>query len=77
MQVLLFIINMTITVGEVTDTSAIIRSYLVLWFTPKYCLGHPDNYLFIISNKVFLESKHPSPKQNKKPSVVRLTIHWL
>ena len=34
----------------------------VLLFKPKYRLGHPENYLFLLSKKIFSGSKHPKNK---------------
>ena len=32
---------------------------LVLPFQPKFCLGHPENYLFLLSKNLFTGSKYP------------------
>ena len=34
----------------------------VLPFKPKYCLGHPENYLFFLSKNMFIGSKYPKNK---------------
>ena len=34
-------------------------SRAVLPFWPKYRLGHPENYLFLLSKKSFIGSKYP------------------
>ena len=34
----------------------------VLLFQPKYRLGHPENYLFLLSKKIFTGSKYPKNK---------------
>ena len=31
----------------------------VLLFQPKYRIGHPENYLFLLSKKIFFGSKYP------------------
>ena len=30
-----------------------------MFFQPKYRLGHPENYLFLLSKRVLLGSKYP------------------
>ena len=37
----------------------IIACYPVLPFQPKYRLGHPENYLFLLSENIFIGSEHP------------------
>ena len=39
-----------------------IGRWSVLPFWPKYRLGHPENYLFSLSKKLFLGSKYPKIK---------------
>ena len=31
----------------------------VMFFKPKYCLGHPENYVFLLGKNIFLASKYP------------------
>ena len=35
------------------------RCVPVLFLKPKYQLGHPENYFFLLSKKIFLGAKYP------------------
>ena len=50
-----------IFVGHVEDAWWIVHSpsLPVLPFKPKYRLGHPENYLFLLSKNIFTGSKYP------------------
>ena len=42
------------------ENEAIVRSLLpVKFFSPKYLLGHPEHYSFLLSKKMFSGSKYP------------------
>ena len=38
----------------------------MLPFCPKYRLGHPEKYLFLLSEYTFTGSKYPEKKNEKK-----------
>ena len=48
--------------NEVVVCSRAAHSQPVLPCLPKYCLGHPENYLFLLSKNVFIGSKYPKNK---------------
>ena len=47
--------------GDLTDNSAKKEALSgpVMFFKPKYRLGPPENYIFIVSHKINLVSKYP------------------
>ena len=57
--------EMNISYSKIESTLSVCRCLIskgpptVLPFQPKYRLGHPENYLFLLSKKLFIGSKYP------------------
>ena len=45
----------------------------MLLFQPKYRLGHPENYLFLLSINIFTGSKYPQKEMILKKESLELT----
>ena len=50
----------------------------VLLFQPKYRLGHPENYLFLLSKNIFTGSKYQKKKKKilKKETLASSPFLW-